>query len=242
MVKPTIPTNLRTHTAAFACDHLVLVSGGASPLPQVLPMLGGFEVVIAVDSGYQHAKSLGLTVDVLIGDFDSLPPEQLEHARTDGITVIEHPAEKDATDLELALELAIAHKPRALTIISGGTGDRFDHLIAEVALLTHPLILASSVEHIRAYFHTARIDVLRGPSEVTLAGEPGGYVSLLAIDHAVSGIFADGLRYPLNNDVLQPHSTRGISNELLGPNARISIGDGTLLVVVPHAIPKARES
>jgi thiamine pyrophosphokinase len=39
------------------------------------------------------------------------------------------------------------------------------------------------------------------------------------------------LRWPLDEEVLEPDSTRGVSNELTGERATVTVRQGSLLVV-----------
>ena len=82
----------------------IVVVGGAAPDARIC--LPDARFVVAADSGYDHALALGLAVDVLVGDLDSISAAGLEHARTHGVRVEQHDPEKDATDTELALATA----------------------------------------------------------------------------------------------------------------------------------------
>ncbi len=86
-------------------------------------------LVIGADSGVEHAAALGRHVDIAVGDFDSVSPAALAAAEAAGAEVLRHPPDKDATDLELALDLAVARGARRITVV-GGHGGRFDHCLA----------------------------------------------------------------------------------------------------------------
>lgn len=113
---------------------IVVVAGGDPVLPAERAWVPGDAVVIAADSGLDHAHALGLRADVAVGDFDSVSPRALERAEADGTRLERHPAAKDATDLELALDAAAAHGPERIVVL-GGHGGRVDHLLANAALL-----------------------------------------------------------------------------------------------------------
>ena len=89
------------------------------------------DLVIAADSGYQIAHALGFDVDTLIGDMDSVGPLDEIPATT---TIIRFPVEKDATDLELAFELAVREQPQRIVLV-GAEGGRFDHELNAVAMI-----------------------------------------------------------------------------------------------------------
>ena len=67
------------------------------------------DYVIAADSGLHSAIDLGLRVNLVIGDMDSVDPAVLVAAEANGVTVQRMPRDKDATDTELALLAAVAH-------------------------------------------------------------------------------------------------------------------------------------
>lgn len=184
-------------------------------------------VVIAADSGLHLAGRLGLDVDLVVGDLDSVDPAQLAAARDAGAQVRAHPAAKDATDLELALHEA-RDAGAARVVVIGGSGGRTDHLLAGVLLLAaEPFADVEVVAHLGL----ATLTVVRGAA--SLHGRPGEYVSLLALHGPARGIVTEGLLYPLEDEDLVPGSTRGVSNELSRPTAHLTLRDGVLLAVQP---------
>jgi thiamine pyrophosphokinase len=76
-------------------------------------------------------------------------------------------------------------------------------------------------------------------SRTELWGRPGSLVTLLPLGGPVGGVRTSGLRWALTGDRLDPGSTRGVSNELTGPVATVSVDSGVLLAVQPHALPRA---
>ncbi len=116
-------------------DRALVVSGGIPPdAAEVGPLPAG-AFVIAADSGLDHAAALGLSVDVLVGDLDSATAPAVRAAEAAGVQIERHPVNKEATDLELALEHALAIGARRVTVVSGGGGLRLDHHLAELVLL-----------------------------------------------------------------------------------------------------------
>ena len=208
---------------------VVLAGGDAPPATAVRAACAdGHPFVVAADSGLDLAHALGLSVDLVVGDLDSVSPEALAAARAAGVAVDAHPAAKDATDLELAILAARAHGARRVTVVGGG-GGRHDHLLANALVLTHATFADLDVD---ALVGTARITVVR--SRATFRGTPGSLLSLVPVGGTARGVRTEGLRFPLHDEDLSPGSTRGISNELLGPTATVHVADGVLLVVQPH--------
>src|SRR5439155_23558943 len=108
-----------------------------------------------------HAEALGLEVDVVVGDLDSVSSSALANARAGGARVDEHPAEKDATDLELALDEAVAAGATEIVVV-GGHGGRLDHLLANCALLASPRYADVTIS---GYLGEARVFVVHGGAE-----------------------------------------------------------------------------
>jgi len=210
----------------------VVVTGGSPPRPAVAARLPDDRVVIAADSGLDHAQRLGLHVDVVVGDLDSVSAAGLAAAERDGVAVERHPTAKDAIDTELALEAAVARGAGRIVVVSGG-GDRLDQVLAGLLALVHPMLRATVVE---AWIGDAYVRALQGPARAELDGPAGAYVSLLPVHGPADGLVTDGLRYPLRAESLHPGSTRGVSNEFLGGRACVAFERGALLVVIPYAL------
>ena len=66
-------------------DTCLIISGGDfSPLPEELRRSA---YVIACDRGWQYARRLGLTPDLVVGDFDSAPPPDTALTAPDAFSV-----------------------------------------------------------------------------------------------------------------------------------------------------------
>lgn len=187
--------------------------------------------VIAADSGLEHALALGRHADLVVGDFDSVSPESLERARAAGSVIEEHPADKDATDLELALRAAQRSGATHVTVVGAG-GGRLDHFLANALLLIAPEWSGFELE---ALVGEARVVVVRRFAE--LKGPVGSLVSLLAPGGPARGVRTSGLRWPLADDELRPGSTRGVSNEMASTTATVTLDEGVLLAIQPNADP-----
>ena len=85
----------------------VIVIGGAGIDRRVLAQLPGDRYVVAADSGFDHALTLGLTVDLLVGDLDSISGPGRAAAEAAGTAIERHRPDKDATDTELAVAAAL---------------------------------------------------------------------------------------------------------------------------------------
>ena len=145
----------------------VVFAGGDPPTDRLLAaqwrVVPPGALVIAADSGLHAAQRLGVAVDVLVGDLDSVDPAALDAARAADTRVVAHPVDKDATDLELALPIARDAGARRVVVISGD-GGRHDHLLANALVLTAPAFADLTVA---AVVGTAVCSVVHGPRTLT---------------------------------------------------------------------------
>jgi thiamine pyrophosphokinase len=213
--------------------HVVVLSGGAEPDPRVAQRFGAVDLVIAADSGLSHAALLGLSVTTAIGDFDSVRADVLAQAKALGVEIVPYPVNKDATDLELALELAVTRGATHVTMVSGGPGERLDHFLGEISVLTASFLSACQIV---GFFGSTRVSVIRAAFPLTVSGTPGDLITLLPVTPEATGVTTTGLLYPLSNATLHAWRTRGVSNVLLFESAVVSLTDGVLLCVQPDAL------
>jgi thiamine pyrophosphokinase len=225
------PPDTRDRSRDARALHALVFAGGDAPDPGDLPASAVDALVIAADSGLDHARALGVAVDLVVGDLDSVDPAALDAAVAAGTTVEQHPVAKDATDLELALDAALDRGATSVHVIGIG-GGRFDHLLGNVLLLGSSRYEAARVD---ARIGDSRITVVH--DRATLDGAPGGLCSLLPLGGPALGVRTDGLRFPLRRETLPAGTTRGVSNEFLGARAEVSLEDGVLLAVVPVPVP-----
>lgn len=191
--------------------------------------------MIAADSGLDHAAALGLTVDVLVGDLDSASGPAVRAAEAAGVRIERHPIDKEATDLELALDYALAIGATRVTVVSGGGGARLDHHLAELALLASARYAPL---HLDARIGTARVVPIHAGESASLVGVPGAVLTLLALGGSATGITTTGLRWPLRSETLPPGSTRGVSNVIVEGPVRVELTGGILLAVGAHPLER----
>jgi thiamine pyrophosphokinase len=207
---------------------VVVVAGGVeSPHRKTSHAVRTGMPVIAADGGLERARELGLQVTIAVGDFDSASPETVSAAEASGTRVERHPAAKDATDLELALDRALELRPERIVVLAV-VGDRLDHLFSTFQLLASPRYAAVELD---ADISLAQVHVIR--RERTLSGRPGEVLSLFAVHGPAEGVRTEGLAYPLDGETLEPGSSRGVSNVFVQETARIRVERGALLAVRP---------
>ncbi|WP_424768891.1 thiamine diphosphokinase [Paenibacillus sp. sgz302251] len=184
------------------------------------------DFLIGADSGARFLISQGLRPDIAIGDFDSVTEEELLLIRErSGQTIACDPVDKDYTDTEMALRLALDMQPTEL-ILLGALGTRFDHSLANVHLLA--LAAIQKVHAVIIDDHN-KISLAANSLAITQQGYPN--VSLLPLSMQVKGITLTGFKYPLTDAVLTIGQSLGISNVLTVDTGTIHIREGLLLVI-----------
>ena len=182
----------------------------------IRPREGDF--VIAADGGYAALQALGVTADLVVGDFDSLGyvPQAEE--------VVQHPVMKDDTDMMLAVKLGLDRGYRNF-VLTGSVGGRLDHTLANLQTLMY---LALQGARGMLYGEGTVITVLKDGS-LTLTGE--GVLSVFCLSGEARGVTEQGLLYGLDNAVMVSGYPIGVSNEFTGVPATISVTDGTLIIL-----------
>ena len=184
--------------------------------------------IIAGDRGLEALYKLKIIPNHVVGDFDSVSPEILEfYKRQSQIIFYTFNAEKDNTDTDIALKLAIQLKSSKITIL-GALGKRMDHAIANIHILKDALeanIPCQIIdEHNRIYLIN---------KEMTLEKDKvyGKYVSLIPLTSTVEGLTLTGFKYPLSDYTLLIGTSLGISNEIITDKAHIEMKNGILIVI-----------
>lgn len=182
----------------------------------IRPREGDF--VIAADGGYAALQALGVTADLVVGDFDSLGyvPQAEE--------VVQHPVMKDDTDMMLAVKLGLDRGYRNF-VLTGSVGGRLDHTLANLQTLMY---LAQQGARGMLYGEGTVITVLKDGG-LTLTGE--GVLSVFCLSGEARGVTEQGLLYGLDNAVMVSGYPIGVSNEFTGVPATISVTDGTLIIL-----------
>ncbi len=180
------------------------------------------DIVIAADSGYNNARKMGVAPKILIGDFDSLKEKP-----TDIDEIIELPRQKDVTDTQFALDLAVQKGAKEIYIICG-TGGRFDHAISNLCLLE-----GLYKKGIRATIVSGqnRIRYIKDTGIIIIRDKNYKYFSVLAADEKVKGVSIEGGKYPLNKKTLTRENQFAVSNEIEKNAALITVKKGGIYIV-----------
>jgi thiamine pyrophosphokinase len=204
----------------------VIFANGEMPDPMTVHrVVDQGELLVAADGGARHALALDLVPHVVIGDLDSMDPDDQVQLRAAGTHFLIHPVAKDGTDLELALIYAVEQDADPILVV-GALGGRLDQLLSNLLLLTMPILEGRDVRLIHG-LQTAF--VVR--DRAVLRGKPGDTVSLIPLGGAARGVTTRGLAYPLTEGSLPFGLSLGVSNEMTGTLAEVSVRDGVLFCV-----------
>lgn len=187
---------------------------------------------VCVDGGLEHCKAIGLLPDLLIGDLDSVAPDDVLSLDSKKTETLKHPVEKDATDLELTFDTLAARQVSQVVLV-GIAGGRLDQTLANF------MLLGSGSWPFSIHFMDANGDgtiIEPGDSMQRLVGV-GRTISLLALSREVTGLTTNGFKYELENHTLVSGSTLGVSNVSKQPLVSVSVESGSLLMLINHSSP-----
>jgi thiamine pyrophosphokinase len=207
---------------------IILANGQLEDPDIIRQRLADFDIgpVIAADGGSIHAKALGLALDAVIGDMDSIPESLREKLEAQGTTFRQSPSHKNETDLELALLHAIDQGAETIVIL-GALGGRLDMSIANILLLNHPRLAGT---HIEMWAGNQTAWLMHPPGQ-NLTGNPGDTLSLIPLGGDAQGVSTHRLAYPLIDETLVFGPARGVSNVFEDDRARVDLREGLLLAV-----------
>ncbi len=207
---------------------LIFANGDVADVGWIRPFLSAATLIIAANGGTRHLWQLDVRPHLLVGDLDSLPPALAEWLAQGNVQTARAPAEKDETDLELAL-LHAATQGASEVLVFGGFGGRIDQTLANIFLLAHPALAGRRVfflsEHQRLWLIGAEDGV------VTVNGRIGDTLSLIPCGADVRVRATTGLAWPLQDSLLAFGPARGLSNRLTDDLAAVEVANGRLICV-----------
>ncbi|MBP9690618.1 thiamine diphosphokinase [Candidatus Woesebacteria bacterium] len=202
---------------------LIFLNGSFSD-PRRVKEYASHALLICADGGALHARNLGLTPHVLVGDLDSIAGDHLAELEKGDMEIVRYPAEKDMTDGELAIEYALEKGCKEL-VIAGILGDRVDHFSANL------MYLAKIAEQCDIRIMEKDQDIFFVRNGIEIRGKKGDEVSLVPMLGDCHGVTTGGLTYQLTGSTLPWGSTRGISNVMDRAAASVRTQKGVLMVV-----------
>ncbi len=220
----------------FLCEvtmrAIIFANGEFPDLQSARKLLRPGDLIVAADGGTRHALAAGVTPGVVIGDLDSLAPDDQTRLEAAGVLIVCLSPRKDETDLELAL-LHAAREGATEIVILAALGGRLDQTIANVLLLALPELRGLDVRIVEGAREAFLIQ-----DQTVIEGRPGDTVSLIPLGGDAEGVTAEGLEWPLREDTLHFGPARGVSNVLTEEQAHVRVERGTLLCVVIHRSSK----
>jgi thiamine pyrophosphokinase len=204
---------------------------GAGERGEYIPQPEPGDLVIAADGGFSYASDSGISVDLLIGDFDSLS------YRPAGVETVELQPEKDDTDTFSAIKAGLERGYLEFHIF-GGTGGRLDHTLANVQALA---FLAQKGASGFLYSKDSIVSLISN-SSIAFNATYKGTVSVLSYSPAAYGVNIRGMKYSLYNSMLSNIFPLGVSNSFIGEESEVSVESGMLLVIFPFAEMVAQEA
>lgn len=208
----------------------VIVSGGMLEEDFVLTILKSEETefVIGVDKGLEFLYKHEIKPDYIVGDFDSVSRELVDYYREElNVPIREFNPVKDASDTEIALRLCLGLNRKSILIL-GGTGNRIDHLWANVQCLQIALQAGVDARIVDSHNQIRLLD-----SDITLKKSEafGPYFSLFPLEMPVDELSIRGAKYPLQNHFLKPSDSLCVSNEFAEDEVTISFVYGKVILM-----------
>ena len=186
------------------------------------------DYILGVDKGLQFCYEYDIRPDYIVGDFDSVPRKLVEYYREElDVPVREFNPVKDASDTEIALRLCLGLNRKKIVIL-GATGNRIDHLWANVQCLQIALEAGADACIMDAHNKIRLLD-----KTVTLKKEEafGPYFSLFPLEQPVDAFNITGAKYPLTNHFLKPSDSLCVSNEFVEDEVEISFVYGKVILM-----------
>ena len=176
------------------------------------------DFIVAADAGFRHLS--GRNVGALVGDLDTLG------SAPEGVMLIRYPIEKNATDGELAIDYLNSLNFKEITIY-GAFGGKIEHVLGNLNLLAYADSLGISAKiddgKEKAWFSKSRLEI---------DSLPGDEVSIFPFGGCASVSHSEGLYYPLENLLLKPEKSRGISNRATDEKIVLEIASGAVIVIL----------
>jgi thiamine pyrophosphokinase len=196
--------------------YLIIANGKISNLGFYKSKIKSFDKIVCADGGYNLAKKLNSTPDVIIGDLDSLNSKNIDKS----IEIIKYPKNKDKTDLELAIHYCKKHRAKKISII-GGFGGRIDHLLNNLNILKENILIC---------FFDEGHEIFKISSNTILSGKKGEIISFFPLSFPLKSIKTFGLKYPFTEKWFSENRF-SVSNEFKSKKIKILIKRGSLLVI-----------
>jgi len=204
--------------------YLVITNGAYGELDWYRSRIRNFKKKIVADGAARRARELDIIPDWVVGDMDSISEHDRRFMEDAGVSFELHPAEKDSTDTQIALELAEREGGREIEVW-GGTGSRLDHNLSNI------FSASSFLERgIDIVFESPDLSVYFVKKQLVIPGALGDTVSLIVLGSRVSGVDLSGFKYPLDKATLEANWQWAVSNIIIGETPVVRLESGILAV------------
>jgi thiamine pyrophosphokinase len=206
--------------------HALIIANGILPHPDYVRALVKFaNFVVCADGGANHAQTLGIKPDIIIGDFDSITPATKIFFQN----ILQlHLDDQNTTDLEKAIDHCLDRKITSIDVV-GALGSRIDHTTGSLGCFKK----YGNKIHIRMIDSMGELTLIR--KELHIEMREGEKLSLIPLDRC-TGVTTTNLKYALNNDILELGVREAISNEATSIHVSVQVGSGTLLLYRFHGL------
>ena len=211
-------------------EPALIIANGESCSSELLgQLLEWSPFVVVLDSAIHRVMSLGIKVDVLLGDFDrDINLEEIEQNQYP-IEIV-HTPDQDKTDLEKAFDFLINRGFPAANVV-WATGRRADHSITN---MTNIIRYKSKLSIVMIDDYSVIYPLLPLPNTFDKWYAKGTQISLIPIGNATN-IRTKNLLYQIDNEQLTLGYRSGNSNEAAEDGiVSISYQSGDLLLMECH--------
>lgn len=216
--------------------RVLIITGGSIDKDFALSFIKEWkpDYKIGVDRGLDFCRKEGISLNCILGDFDSVSKESLRFFKEAGVESFTYPSKKDETDTQLAIEKGIrmveeSGKEGEIALL-GATGSRLDHVMGNIHLLAEPAKKGISVELLDRH---NKISLLPPGIYHKKGGkEKGAYISFFPFTDHVKGLTLKGFLYELEDYRMVKETVKGygVSNQILG-ECSLSFTEGLLLCI-----------
>ena len=209
---------------------VILANGDYGNIDSYKWLLKETDIILCADGGANYAYKMGITPAYIVGDMDSIHPPVVDYYKEQGVEFRRYPQRKDFTDTQLILALAEELNAREIVFL-GSLGKRLDHTLSNLYCGGELALKGKKVWHYTANYAAYLVN-----KEITISGEVGDIVSVLALTDEAQGVYEEGFEYPLKNVILKKWNPYAISNVLAKNEGVIRVGEGLLLVIHYHGL------
>ncbi len=208
----------------------MIISGGTLYEELIEKTIGECEepCIIGVDKGVEFLYRHRIQPSYIVGDFDSLSQEIVDYYKNEThVSVREFNPVKDASDTEIAVRLALTLGCHEMVIL-GATGNRIDHLWANIQTLTIPF--RAGVDAV-ILDPMNKIRLIGGETHLRKEDAFGDYFSVFPLGEVVYGFNIRGAKYPLTEHTLTPYDSLCVSNEIEEDEVVIDFVGGIVILM-----------